>query len=147
MLIVNYYIIKSRDVLDPCYEYFFLEDTVFVINLEVLNVFFFSGDGSGGGLSTRDTNLLTNINDLRDGYESISEEEFDIFDDPEDLKLPQPVSVMDVDWRLLSKMNKPGKTKGYYNTCYTSASLSKCVTMKNIPLVMQISITITEAQL
>lgn len=47
-----------------------------------------------------------------DVYESISDEELDLFDEnEEDLKLPKPASVMEVDWSLLSKMNIPIKPK------------------------------------
>lgn len=51
-----------------------------------------------------------------DVYESISDEDLDLFDDIEEegAKLPKPVSVMEVDWSLLSKMNKPASSSGEY---------------------------------
>ena len=40
-------------------------------------------------------------------YEIISDEELDLFDEgEEDVKLPQPTSVLDVDWSLLTNMKK-----------------------------------------
>ena len=61
-------------------------------------------------------NATQKINDFEkslDVYESISDEEFDAFDDnEEEVKLPQPASVMEVDWSLLSSLNKTEKPAG-----------------------------------
>lgn len=73
-------------------------------------------DGSASSVNNKESTSLSSssINDLKneDGYESISDEELDMFDDSDDLKLPKPASVMEVDWSMLSKMNKPLKSKG-----------------------------------
>ena len=49
-----------------------------------------------------------------DVYESISDEELDLFDEieEENSQLPKPASVMDVDWSLLSNINKQPKSAG-----------------------------------
>ena len=64
-------------------------------------------------------NATQKINDFEksvDVYESISDEEFDAFDDnEEEVKLPQPASVMEVDWSLLSSLNKTEKPAGAVN--------------------------------
>lgn len=60
--------------------------------------------------STKDSTETTNKND--DVYESISDEELDLFDENEEEQLPQPASVMEVDWSLLSSMNKTAPVIG-----------------------------------
>ena len=82
----------------------------FCSNIRTYNIIIFRvktslGDGKDGESFT----------DAKRGdvYESISDEELELFDDnEEDVKLPQPASVMEVDWSLLSKMNAPAKTEG-----------------------------------
>ena len=57
------------------------------------------------------------ISDLKTEYESISDEELELFDEGEDVKLPQPTSVLNVDWSLLTSMKKTATQQNCEFSC------------------------------